>query len=90
MRKPGEYVALLVRARTDELKGAYFRWLAEKMYALGCTEAINLDGGNTSGMMFLGLLVNKDLKHQNSSIRKTSGIIAFGKTEYDLEANLLK
>ncbi len=90
MRKPGEYVALLVRARTDELKGAYFRWLAEKMYALGCTEAINLDSGNTSGMMFLGLLVNKDLKHQNSSIRKTSGIIAFGKTEYDLEANLLK
>jgi exopolysaccharide biosynthesis protein len=90
MRKPGEYVALLVRARTEELKGAYFRWLAEKMYALGCTEAINLDGGNTSGMIFMGMLVNKDLKRQDSNIRKTSGIIAFGHTQYDLEANLPK
>lgn len=78
MIKPGTYAALLVTGRKESSKGAYFKWLAEKMQEMGCTEALNMDGGNTIGMLFMGELLNRSPKGQNKSIRKVSGIISFG------------
>ena len=37
-----------------ESAGATFRELAQIMYDLGCTQAYNLDGGNTAEMIMFG------------------------------------
>ena len=77
MLENGSYAALVVTGRKDNSRGAYFRWMAEKMLAMGCTEAMNLDGGNTVALMFMGDMLNK-VKGAKESVRKVSGIIAFG------------
>ena len=41
-------------------------WVAEKMKELGCTEALNLDGGNSVKLVFMGELVNSD-RHYNQT-----------------------
>ena len=78
MVEKGKYVAMLVTGRREDSRGAYFKWLAEKMQALGCTEAINLDGGNTVAMVFMGDMINRSKTVKSRSVRKVSGLIAFG------------
>lgn len=78
MAEDGSYRALLVTGRRTNSKGAYFKWLAEKMLDMGCIEAINLDGGNTVAMVFMGDIINKPANAQKKSVRDVSGLIAFG------------
>lgn len=79
MAADGSYRALLVTGRKAHSKGAYFKWLAEKMLDMGCVEAINLDGGNTVAMVFMGDIINKPAGAQRKSVRDVSGLIAFGR-----------
>ena len=51
--------------------------LAQKMQELGCTEALNLDGGGTAAMMFMGEVLNRSDK----KMRSVSTLIGFGKSE---------
>ncbi len=78
MAEDGSYRALLVTGRRTNSKGAYSKWLAEKMLDMGCVEAINLDGGNTVAMVFMGDIINKPANAQKKSVRDVSGLIAFG------------
>ena len=50
---PLSYVMVIVEGR-GESAGATFRELAQIMYDLGCTQAYNLDGGNTAEMIMFG------------------------------------
>lgn len=75
MVKPGEYCALVITGRKEGSRGATFGWMAEKMLAMGAVEALNLDGGGTTALVFLGELLNKSEKNQTS--RAVSGLIAF-------------
>ena len=52
--EPGHYVGLLVEGRKDHSEGASLSACAEILYDLGCSDAINLDGGNTAAMLFMG------------------------------------
>lgn len=70
-----EYCALIITGRKDGSRGANFGWMAEKMYAMGAREALNLDGGGTVALVFMGELLNKSEKNQ--STRSVSGLIAF-------------
>ena len=45
MIEPNHYLVLTVSGRTNDSKGAYLVWLAERMIERGVTEALNLDGG---------------------------------------------
>lgn len=54
MIEPYHYVALFVEGRVKRSGGVPVEWLAERMAQLGATEAINLDGGKTSCLLFHG------------------------------------
>ena len=53
---PLSYVMVLVEGRTsgNDKAGISQQGLAQIMYDLGCVQAYNLDGGNTSEMIFCG------------------------------------
>ena len=52
--EPGHYIGMLVEGRTDFSDGCGLKFMAETLSDLGCTDALNLDGGGTSAMVFMG------------------------------------
>lgn len=72
MIEPWHYAAVIVRGRpTSSHRGVSLKWLAEKMQELGCTEALNLDGGGTATLIFNGKVIEtggSDLRNQGSMI----------------------
>ena len=48
-----------------ESKGVYFDWLADKMLEKGAVEALNLDGGGTVALVFMGEILNKTGKGED-------------------------
>ena len=85
MIEPWHYVAIAVRGRpTSEYAGVHLDWMAEKMQEMGCTEALNLDGGQTAIMMFNGKIILsgavKTSKKQTVPVLRSLGsMITFGK-----------
>lgn len=77
MVEPNHYIVLTVVGRSDDSKGAYLSWLGEKMLALGAKEALNLDGGGTAALIFMGRTINA----KTQSTRKVTSILAFGTTQ---------
>lgn len=75
MTAPGEYCALVITGRKDSSRGATFGWMAEKMAEMGAKEALNLDGGGSVALVFMGELLNKATSNQTA--RPVSGIIGF-------------
>ncbi len=75
MIEPYHYVIVTVKGRSDDSKGTYLNWLAERMLHLGCTEALNLDGGGTVCLMFNGKMLNKTTRN----LRQVTSLITFGK-----------
>ena len=58
-RNSGELVLLVVDGRQVDSRGVDLQELAILMRDLGCVEAINLDGGGSSGMVVDGKLLNR-------------------------------
>ena len=58
---PGHYWCVLLEGRMSKTysKGASCGWMAQTMAKLGCETAINLDGGQTACMLFMGNRINK-------------------------------
>ena len=52
--EPNHFVGLLVEGRKDHSDGATLAMCAEILANMGCWDAINLDGGNTAAMLFMG------------------------------------
>jgi len=48
------FIGLMVEGRKKHSDGAYLTTCAEILYDMGCWDAINLDGGNTAAMLFMG------------------------------------
>jgi exopolysaccharide biosynthesis protein len=60
IRSNGEWVFVVVDGRFyGFLGGMAIRELAELMLQLGCTEALNLDGGGSSTMVIEGVVINE-------------------------------
>ncbi len=57
----GHYYCVLMEGRMSKTysKGASCGWMANTMARLGCQTALNLDGGQTACMMFMGKRINK-------------------------------
>ena len=79
MIAPCHYVVLSVEGRVKQSGGVNVQWLADRMAALGATEALNLDGGRTCSIVFMGksILINnpKGLVRKGRSV---SGMVALG------------
>lgn len=50
----GHFIGLLVEGRRNHSKGANLPMVAKIMKELGCKQAINLDGGGSVAMLFMG------------------------------------
>jgi len=79
MIEPGHYMLLTVKGRVKNSAGVPMRWLALYMKEHGVVEALNLDGGNTIALVFMGeLLTEKRAGENSNTIRSMSGMIGIG------------
>ena len=75
MIEPYHYLVLMARGRPDtKYIGMNFDLVARRMLELGCTEALNLDGGGTACMVFNG----KVLVQGDKTVRPLGSMITFG------------
>lgn len=78
MIEPYHYILVVTAGRpTSKYQGYKLAWLADKMLEYGCTEALNLDGGDTVALAFN----NKVILHGNmeaKNLRNLGSMIAFG------------
>ena len=54
MIEPGHFIAVMVEGRYKQSKGCTLVQLAEMMQNRGCVQAFNMDGGETSCIVFMG------------------------------------
>ena len=78
MIEPYHYVAVFVEGRMKRSGGVPVRWLAGRMAGLGAVEAINLDGGKTSCLLFMGTKIS--LSNPDGRVRSVSGLIGLGES----------
>ena len=81
MVEPGYYIAVMVESRIEESKGESCVWLGEKMAELGCFSAMNLDGGATSTMLFMGEQINKSGNYRNITNRLQNELFGIGHSD---------
>ena len=80
MIAPGHYIAIMVEGRHKQSKGATLTETAEKLAGRGCTLAFNMDGGETSCMLFMGKQINKvgNASSKRGYARKEPEFLAIG------------
>jgi exopolysaccharide biosynthesis protein len=78
MIQPDYFILLTVEGRTSTSKGVRLAWLAHKMIELDAVEAINLDGGNTTALVFMGDLINHSENISEKNIRHLTSMIGIG------------
>ena len=71
----GTILAIDALGRRKDAVGVTTTWLAEKMLQLGAIEALNLDGGNTTSMIFMGDIINRPENVNKKDVRTVSGLI---------------
>jgi len=83
MIEPGHYFILTVDGRYSGAAGAYIGWLAGRMQEVGVTEAVNLDGGGTTALVFMGLQISRvsDDIPDGTRSRRVSSMLGFGVSE---------
>ena len=79
MIEPYHYILLVTNGRSQDnsARGVYLNWLADKMLEKGAVEALNLDGGGTTSLYFMG----KRLNNTGSSVRYLYSCIGVGVSE---------
>ena len=84
MIEPGHYYAILAEGRIRNVSnGVTVGFLADHMLAAGCKEALNLDGGQTAVMTFMGNQISRIGKYNGgqTSARSTTEIIGVGRSD---------
>ena len=56
---------ITAQGRVKDSHGVNFAWMAERFQGIGCQNALNLDGGGTAALYFMGDVVNKAENSQN-------------------------
>lgn len=87
--EPGHYICVAVDGRTKKSVGMTEQEMAELMLSLGCTDAMNLDGGNSAVMLFMGKTINvpsgTDRDGDGVAGRNIVDMLAFA--EFDADGN---
>ena len=82
MVEKGHYWFMMLEGRIKRSKGDGIRFLAEKLYDKGCTLGFNLDGGDTSCIVFMGHQICRlQNGKRNKPSRRTSDILGVGTSE---------
>lgn len=83
MVAPGHYVGVMVEGRTKRSKyGADLAFVADILHKRGCQLAFNLDGGQTSAMVFMGDLVMREPTYNGyTNTRGQPDIIGIGTSQ---------
>ena len=82
MVEKGHYFFMMLEGRIKRSKGDGIRFLAEKLLDKGCTVGFNLDGGDTSCIVFMGhQLCKMQNGKRNKPSRATSDILGVGMSE---------
>ena len=82
MVEPGHYVVILSDGRQPASAGLSLKSMADLFKAEGCTEAYNLDGGQSATMMFMGEFVNTHLNdYEGIFFRALPEILYFGTSD---------
>ena len=71
----GTLIAVDVLGRRTDAQGVTTTWLAEKLVDLGVVEALNLDGGNTTCMIFMDDVINRPSDVKEKDLRTVNGMI---------------
>ena len=80
MAEKGHYFAIVTEGRNKRSNGCSVQFCAERLLELGCTLAFNLDGGQSSAMIFMGRqlnLITNDYGNK-ASARKAAEILGIG------------
>lgn len=79
MVEKGHYWFMMLEGRITRSNGDGISFLAQKLLDRGCTVGFNLDGGQTSSIVFMGhQLCKMDNKKRNASSRITADILGVG------------
>lgn len=84
MVEPGHYFAILGEGRIRNVSvGVTVMFLAEHMKAAGCRQALNLDGGQTAVMVFMGRQITRIGKYDGgkTNARTTTEIMGIGRSD---------
>ena len=71
----GTVLAVDCLGRRKDAVGVTITWLADKLVELGAIEAINLDGGNTTCMIFMNDVINRPKDVKEKDLRTVNGLI---------------
>ena len=83
MVEPGHTFAMMLEGRHTGSVGALLGFLADRMLEKGCTLAINLDGGETACMLFMGEQISYvgGISNKNAYARRTTELLGIGVSE---------
>ncbi|MBR6028156.1 MAG: phosphodiester glycosidase family protein [Clostridia bacterium] len=83
MIEKGHYAAVMIEGRHKASRGATVSELADIMADMGCQVAFNLDGGQSSAIIFMGrqLCFVPNSHGRNASARKAAEILGIGTSE---------
>lgn len=91
MVAPGHYVSLIVEGRHKASEGTGLEWMALRMQELGVTDALNLDGGQTVALVFMGEKLNTTGKYgRGEVVRRVSGMLVLGTSDQVVETTQRK
>ena len=76
----GHYIVLMCEGRIKRSKGVQMAYLAQMMLDRGCTLAVNMDGGQSAAVAFMGHQLNVVWSQQPNG-REQADILAFGTSE---------
>lgn len=78
MIEPNHYLIMTIEGRNKNSDGVGLIWTAERMRELGCSEALNLDGGNSVKLVFMGELINSNRTYNKKNDRSVTSLITLG------------
>ncbi|MBQ6565038.1 MAG: phosphodiester glycosidase family protein [Clostridia bacterium] len=83
MVEKGHYIAIMVEGRHKKSIGSSIAFAAERIFERGCTTAINLDGGQSSAMVFMGYQICKVVNTSGhvASARRAAEILGIGTSQ---------
>jgi len=76
----GHYIVVMCEGRVKRSKGVQMAYLAQLMLDRGCNIAVNMDGGQSAAIAFMGHQMNQVVKSDPNG-REQADILAFGMSD---------
>ncbi len=83
MIEPYHYFIMTIEGRNKDSDGIGLVWVAEQLKKRGCVEALNLDGGNSIKLVFMGELLNSNRTYNKKNDRSVTSLITLGTFPFD-------